>query len=158
MRPAFAGAVEGIGKDGGRLWMRSSEGREIHDRAHEISEQTDAVAAVADNLRELALPPLVAIGHRVVHGGPSLREHQRITPEVLAQLAAASHFAPLHVPVALRLINAAEKLFPGVPEFACFDTAFHKTLPEAAARFPLPERFWRAGVRRYGFTDYRVNR
>jgi acetate kinase len=140
MRPAFAGAVEGIGKDGGRLWMRSSEGREIHDRAHEISEQTDAVAAVADNLRELALPPLVAIGHRVVHGGPSLREHQRITPEVLAQLAAASHFAPLHVPVALRNVRAL------IPHFT-----------KRCRRRPRDSLCRSAsGERAYGVTDSRI--
>jgi acetate kinase len=148
---AFSGAVEDIGKGDGRLRLRSAEGREIHDRKHEISGQADAVAAIADDIRELDLPPLAGIGHRVVHGGPSLREHQRITPEVLAQLAAAREFAPLHVPVALKLIAAAQRSFPGVPEFACFDTVFHNTLPEAAARFALPERFWQAGVRRYGF-------
>ncbi len=151
IRPAFTGAVEGIGKEDGRLRLRSADGREIHDRKHEISEQADAVAAIADDIHELDLPPLAGIGHRVVHGGPSLREHQRITPEVLEQLAAASEFAPLHVPVTLKLIAAAQRSFPGVPEFACFDTVFHKTLPEAAARFALPERFWQAGVRRYGF-------
>ena len=151
IRPAFTGAVEGIGKEDGRLRLRSADGREIHDRKHEISEQADAVAAIADDIHELDLPPLAGIGHRVVHGGPSLREHQRITPEVLEQLAAASEFAPLHVPVALKLIAAAQRSFPDVPEFACFDTVFHKTLPEAAARFALPERFWQAGVRRYGF-------
>ena len=149
--PAFSGAVEGIGAGEGRLRIRSADGREIHDRKHEISEQVDAVAAIAEQLRELDLPPLAGIGHRVVHGGPRLREHQRITAEVLEQLVAASEFAPLHVPVALKLIPAAQRSFPGVPEFACFDTVFHKTLPEAAARFALPERFWKAGVRRYGF-------
>ena len=151
VRPAFTGAVEGIGKGDGRMRLHSADGREIHDRKHEISEQADAVAAIADDIRGLDLPPLAGIGHRVVHGGPSLREHQRITTEVLEQLAAASEFAPLHVPVALKLIAAAQRSFPGVPEFACFDTVFHKTLLEAAARFALPERFWQAGVRRYGF-------
>src|SRR5271168_4953761 len=151
IRTAFSGAVEGIGAGEGRLRMRSADGREIVDRKHEISEQADAVAAIAEDFRGLSLPPLAAIGHRVVHGGPSLREHQRITPDVLTQLEAARHFAPLHVPVAIKLIKASQENFPGVPEFACFDTVFHKTLPKAAARFALPERFWQAGVRRYGF-------
>src|SRR5271169_3239986 len=89
IRTAFAGAVEGIGKSDGRLRMRSAEGREVYDGKHELSEQADAVAAIAGQLHKLALPSLAGIGHRVVHGGPSLREHQRITPEVLAQLEAA---------------------------------------------------------------------
>jgi acetate kinase len=87
----------------------------------------------------------------VVHGGPSLTAHQKITPQVLEKLEAAAHFAPLHVPAALELIRETQQLFPGVAQFACFDTAFHRGLPEVAARLPLPERFWDAGVRKYGF-------
>jgi acetate kinase len=97
------------------------------------------------------LPGPAAIGHRVVHGGPSLTQHQTITPQVLEQLQAAAHFAPLHVPVELTLIRESQRLFPEAAQFACFDTAFHRTLPEAAARLPLPQQFWEAGVRRYGF-------
>jgi acetate kinase len=151
VRPAYRGAVEGIGTATGKLWMRSADGQDVFNHEHLISKQADAIDAIADKLRGLSLPPLVGIGHRVVHGGPFLQEHQRITPQVLEQLDAATHFAPLHMPVALSLIHATQKRFPGVPEFACFDTAFHGTLPEVAARLPLPERFWNAGVRRYGF-------
>lgn len=151
VRAAYRGSVEGIGTGGGRLWMRSADGNDVFNHEHDISKQADAIEAIAGKLRELPFPALAGIGHRVVHGGPHLQEHQRITPQVLEQLAGAVNFAPLHVPVALSLIRAAEAQFPGVPEFACFDTAFHRTLPEAAARLPLPERFWEAGVRRYGF-------
>ena len=151
VRQAYHGAVEGIGTGQGRQWMRSAEGQEVSDHGHAISDQADAIEAVAGKLRELSLPALAGVGHRVVHGGPALQEHQRITQDVLKQLEAATHFAPLHVPIALKVIRAAQRCFPGVPEFACFDTAFHHTLPEVAARLPLPERFWRAGVRRYGF-------
>src|SRR6202022_47966 len=97
------------------------------------------------------LPGPPSVGHRIVHGGPALREHQKITPRVLEQLEAAAHFAPLHVPAVVVLIREAQRLFPGVPQFACFDTAFHRTLPEAAARFALPEKFWNDGLHRYGF-------
>jgi acetate kinase len=147
----YRGAVEGIGTGKGKLWMRSADGRELIGDDHALSEQAEAIAAMADELRDLPLPEIVGIGHRVVHGGPELREHQRITPEVLKQLEAATDFAPLHVPVALGVIRASVKCFPGLAQFACFDTTFHRTLPEVAARFPLPERFWTAGVRRYGF-------
>ena len=151
IRPAYLGAVEGIGSTGGKLWMRSAAGQDIYHGEHAISMQADAVDLVADKLRDLSVPTPAAIGHRLVHGGPALREHQRITPQVLQQLESAAHFAPLHVPVALSLITAAQARFPNVPEFACFDTSFHRTLPEVAARLPLPETFWKAGVRRYGF-------
>src|SRR5271168_645028 len=151
VRLAYRGAVEGIGTAAGRLWMRAADGKDVFDHEHDISKQADAIEAIAGKLHELPFPALAGIGHRVVHGGPHLQEHQRITPELLEQLEAAKNFAPLHVPVALRLIRAAQEYFPGVAEFACFDTAFHRTLPEVAARLPLPERFWQAGVRRYGF-------
>jgi len=92
-----------------------------------------------------------AIGHRVVHGGPRLVTHQRITPAVLEELRACVHFAPLHIPKALELIESAQRSYPDVPQFACFDTGFHRGMPEAAARLPLPRRFFDEGIRRYGF-------
>jgi acetate kinase len=92
-----------------------------------------------------------AVGHRVVHGGPHLRAHQRITADVRRQLHDAVHFAPLHIPPALALIDEAEKIFDDAPHFACFDTAFHATLPPRAAHLALPRRYAEAGVMRYGF-------
>jgi acetate kinase len=151
VRAMYHGAAEGIASAEGRVWLRSAEGKILHDQPQAIPHQADAIRVVAEQLAQLQLPGLAAVGHRVVHGGPHLREHQKITPQVLQQLEGAAHFAPLHVPAALRLIREAQHLFPGIPQFACFDTAFHRNLPEAAARFPLPQRFWEAGVRRYGF-------
>jgi len=113
--------------------------------------QPHALQLIADQLKQHNLPAPAGIGHRVVHGGPRLTEHQKITPQVLAELEAAAHFAPLHVPVALELIRESQRLFSNTTQFACFDTAFHRTLPESAARFPLPEDLWQSGIRRYGF-------
>jgi acetate kinase len=151
VRQSFGGAVQGIGTREGRIILRDARGTSVVERTQDFPNQNEAIRAVADALAEHSVSFPSGIGHRVVHGGPSLLEHQRITPAVIQQLEAALHFAPLHVPVALTLIRAAEKHFPGVPQFACFDTAFHKTLPEAAARLPLPQRYCEAGVRRYGF-------
>jgi len=145
------GAADGIGSDRGRVAVQSGDGKSLYEQPKVIDDQRHALRLVAEQLLGHGFPSPGAIGHRVVHGGPSLTEHQRITPAVLQQLEAAAHFAPLHVPVALTLIRESERLFPGVAQFACFDTAFHRTLPEAAARFALPQRFWDAGVRRYGF-------
>jgi acetate kinase len=147
----YRGAVEGIGGGEGKIWLRRGTGETLIEKAQAFPAQKDAARAVAAELSEMSLPALGAVGHRVVHGGPSLTEHQKITPQVLEKLEAAEHFAPLHVPVALELIRETQQLFPGVPQFACFDTAFHRTLPEAAARLPLPEKFWDAGIRKYGF-------
>jgi acetate kinase len=151
VRPLYRGAVEGISSAQGRVWLHSAEGAVLADEPQAIRGQSDAIQLVAAKLAGLRLQTIAAVGHRVVHGGPRLVEHQKITPQVLDRLEAASHFAPLHVPAALALIRESQRLFPGVPEFACFDTAFHRTLPEAAARLPLPEKFWEAGLRRYGF-------
>lgn len=151
VRPVYRGAVEGIGSGEGRVWLRSATRHIVQDEPQAVPEQAEAIQLVAAKLSGLRLPKLSAIGHRIVHGGPLLREHQRITPQVLEQLEAVSYFAPLHIPVELSLIREAERLFPGILQFACFDTAFHRSLPEAAARFPLPDKFWELGVRRYGF-------
>jgi acetate kinase len=150
-RALYRGAVEGIGDGRGKIWLRADTGKTLLDKARAFPTPTDAARAVAGELSGIAVPSLRAVGHRVVHGGPSLTTHQKITPEVLQKLEAAAHFAPLHVPVALELIRETQQLFPGVSQFACFDTAFHRTLPEEAARLPLPEKFWNAGVRKYGF-------
>jgi acetate kinase len=147
----YRGAAEGIGSGQGKIWLRGEDGKKLLEETRALPGQPDAVHAVAEKLSKISLPKFAGIGHRVVHGGPSLTEHQKITQQVLEKLEAAEHFAPLHVPVALELIRETQQLFPSVPQFACFDTAFHRTLPEAAARLPLPEKFWDAGIRRYGF-------
>ena len=93
----------------------------------------------------------IAVGHRVVHGGPNLVTHQLITPKLLDELRAATHFAPLHIPQALALIASAQINFPRAAQFACFDDAFHQTMPEVATHLPIPQRYFDAGIRRYGF-------
>ncbi|MEG3145812.1 acetate kinase [Sphingomonas sp. RT2P30] len=94
---------------------------------------------------------LAAIGHRIVHGGPTLAQPVLIDAAVLDQLRAATAFAPLHDPAALALIAAAAARYPGVPQVACFDTGFHADLPEMAATLPVPHALRADGVRRYGF-------
>ena len=120
----YRGAVEGIGADQGKIWLRGGTGETLIEKTKAFPAQKDAARAVAAELSEMALPDLGAVGHRVVHGGPSLTEHQKITPQVLEKLEAAEHFAPLHVPVALELIRETQQLFPGVAQFACFDRRF----------------------------------
>jgi acetate kinase len=94
---------------------------------------------------------LIAIGHRVVHGGPHYTTPQRVTPALLAELRRLSAFDPEHLPAEISLIHSLNERFPDVPQFACFDTAFHHDLPRVAQLLPLPRRYADAGVRRYGF-------
>ena len=116
-----------------------------------IPDAEAALAAVAEHLTSAELEPVTSIGHRIVHGGPHLVAHQRLTDDVLKTLEDATHFAPLHIPAAIDLVRAAKSRFPGVPEFACFDTAFHQTMPSLAYTYPLPSEYREAGLRRYGF-------
>jgi acetate kinase len=143
--------ANGIGKDSGTLVLKDAAGKEIHTEAVDFKTQADALDEGLKRMEAQGLPKPVAVGHRVVHGGPKLTEHQSITDSVLETLEEAIHFAPLHIPAALKLIEAAQRKFPGMPQYACFDTAFHTTMPEAASHLPLPVEFWKEGVRRYGF-------
>lgn len=96
--------------------------------------------------------PVAAVGHRIVHGGPELRRATVVDAGSLARLEALADFAPLHNAQALAVMAVLRRLLPDVPHVACFDTAFHSTLPDAAALYALP-REWieRFGLRRYGF-------
>ncbi len=149
--PLLTGSAEGIGRRDGTLNIRSSDGNSLLQRDNVHESQSDALRALAAAMRSHVDSLPSAVGHRVVHGGPKLREHQVITPQVLDQLRAAIHFAPLHIPQALALIASAQSIFPSATQFACFDNAFHSTIPEVASRFALPHRYFDEGVRRYGF-------
>lgn len=107
-------------------------------------------AETIDEVLELADRPS-AVGHRIVHGGPDQAMPAIIDDELLATLQRAIPFAPLHLPIELAAIDAVRKRFPGVVQVACFDTAFHRTMPAVASRYALPGALFEAGVRRYGF-------
>ncbi len=98
-----------------------------------------------------SLKGLAAIGHRVVHGGPDHFDPQLVTPVLLADLKKSIPLDPSHLPAEIALIEDLGARFPGVSQVVCFDTAFHKELPRVAAQFPIPRRYWEAGIRRYGF-------
>ena len=110
------------------------------------------LAVLLDCLRqELGGAAIAGVGHRVVHGGLEFMAPTRVDAAVLARLERYVPLAPLHQPHNLAAIRLMLEQLPGVPEIACFDTAFHRTIPDVAQRFALPPRFAEAGVRRYGF-------
>src|ERR1700761_6625112 len=147
----YRGATDAIGKSGGSLTITDSSGKAVHHEDASHDSQSSAFQHAAQKLQQLSGAPPEAIGYRIVHGGPHLRQHCRITPQVLDTLRAAVHYAPLHIPPALALIDTASKLYPQVPAFACFDTAFHSTMPPEAYTYAIPARFREQGVQRYGF-------
>lgn len=115
-----------------------------------IERVDDHAAAVHSLLDKLGSRP-DAVGHRLVHGGSDHVEPVLVDDEVLASLTRLVPFAPLHLPAELAAIAAVRARFDSIPQVACFDTAFHRTLPEVARRFALPSSLFEAGVRRYGF-------
>lgn len=94
---------------------------------------------------------LVAIGHRVVHGGQRYREPHMVTAEVMGELRRLSPYDPEHLPAEIELIETLSRRYPTLPQVACFDTAFHRDLPRVARLLPIPRRYEAAGIRRYGF-------
>lgn len=93
-----------------------------------------------------------AVGHRVVHGGELYRDTTLVDPGVIAGIRELEMLSPLHNPANRLGIEACQKLLPGIPQVACFDTAFHATVPEFRTRYPLPRRIYETyGIRRYGF-------
>jgi acetate kinase len=101
--------------------------------------------------QKVANTDLVAIGHRVVHGGHRYSEPQRLTPEVMGELRRLSPYDPEHLPAEIELIEALGRRYPTLPQVACFDTAFHRDMPRVARLLPIPRRYDAAGVQRYGF-------
>ncbi len=154
-----AGAVNRIGESRGDFqgrW-RDEGGREHRfEVTLPIAHHGAGLELMADRLRESGvladLGELVAIGHRVVHGGEAFQRPTRVNEGVIAVIRDMIPLAPLHNPANLEGIEVAMRLFPGVPQVAVFDTAFHQTMSPAAYRYALPENLYRQHrVRRYGF-------
>lgn len=152
MHPRVTGEAQAIGSSAGLLRVRDGRGgTTLHEETVAIADSVQAFTRIARLLAGLDVPAPDAIGHRIVHGGPQLRTHARIDAAVMAQLEAASIFAPLHVPTALAVVRAAQARYPSLPQVACLDTAFHAGLPEAARTLPIDRALQADGVQRYGF-------
>ncbi len=111
----------------------------------------EAIIQIGRLLAGAKMPAPDAIGHRIVHGGPTLRQHCLIDDSVLGHIEAATAFAPLHNPSALSIIRLAQAYFPELAQVACFDTAFHADLPEIARVLPISKALRSEGIQRYGF-------
>jgi acetate kinase len=149
--PIATGVVERIGMPGGRLVVRDADGRATAETAGAFGGPGAAVHAVLDAVAAAGHAAPDAVGHRLVHGGPDRTAPVRIDASVLEGLRQLVPFAPLHLPAQLEGVEAVAARFPATPQVACFDTAFHRRMPEVAQRLPLPRRLWDDGVRRYGF-------
>ncbi len=148
----FDGAIDGIGH-GARLTIRTGGGAVLIDEA--FSDITDHVTALRRLLEWIEQfysdHRLVAVGHRIVHGGMQYHEPMLIDTSLMVALKKLIPLAPLHQPHALKAVEALMMLHPSLPQIACFDTAFHRTESEVATAFALPRSLSAEGVRRYGF-------
>jgi acetate kinase len=150
--PRVTGEAQAIGSSAGLLRVRDGHGgTTLHEETVAIADSVQGFDRIARLLAGMDLPAPDAVGHRIVHGGPQLRTHARIDPEVMSKLELAAAFAPLHVPTALAVVRAAQARFPGIPQVACLDTAFHADLPETTRTLPVDRALLVDGVRRYGF-------
>ena len=150
------GLCERIGIDGSLTYQPEGGEKVKSDKA--MPTHTEAIQFVIDALTDAdtgvvkSLGEIGAVGHRVVHGGEKFASSVVITEEVKAAIEECNDLAPLHNPANLIGINACEKLMPGTPMVAVFDTAFHQTMPEKAYMYGLPYEYYdKYKVRRYGF-------
>jgi acetate kinase len=142
----LSGQIERIGSAGTTL-IAGEEKTPI-----DASDHHEAAGRLIDWLgQRIGHGALAAVGHRVVHGGIHLVEHQRITPELIAELRRTQPLDLAHLPREIALIETFHDRFPELLQVACFDTAFHRDLPRVAKLLPIPRRYDAAGVRRFGF-------
>jgi acetate kinase len=147
----LSGAAESIGEPGGKFRVQNSQGGALTCDTAPIPSQRDAIIRIGMLLEASQMPTPAAIGHRIVHGGPGLRQHCVIDEQVMQKLDSASAFAPLHIPAALSVIRFAQEHFPDLPQMACFDTTFHAGMPDVARLLPIPQALRAEGIERYGF-------
>jgi acetate kinase len=152
-RSLFEGEISGIGAERSAFKFRDADGRDLSGGRAEVKATTpvEAIALVVNAVSGQGLPKVQAVGYRVVHPGAKLDRHQRITDTVMKCLEDAVVFAPLHDPAVIEVIKDMMLKFPNVQHYACFDTVFHHTMPEAATTYPIPVKYREQGVRRYGF-------
>jgi propionate kinase len=148
----LAGALSGIGQANGTFTVKGHGEADNLSRSVALVDYAAAIEILIQWIRERGEGRrLVGVGHRVVHGGPAYSDPQRLTPEILTELRKLSPFDTEHLPQELRLIEAFRREFSELPQFACFDTAFHRSMPRVASVLPIPRRYQAQGIRRYGF-------
>ena len=147
-----SGSVERIGALDATLTARDPGGREAASLGIGAGDHAAAAGRLAEWIETRAdLLPVAAIGHRIVHGGVRLTAHCRATPGVLEELRRNRSLDLAHLPQEIAMIEVMERRWPGVPQFVCFDSAFHRDLPRVAQLLPIPRSHIDAGIRRLGF-------
>lgn len=148
----FTGVLERIGTPAATLSVQTAASATPIIVKLPAATFEDALAAIVGALKAaISAAPVMGIGHRIVHGGLTLLAHQVITPAVLAALKQARPLDLAHLPREIALIEGFAAAFPNISQVACFDTAFHRNMPRIAQILPIPRRYFREGLRRFGF-------
>ena len=141
-----------IGLESGRISIEDGSGKRLFDRKERLPDHRAALQLVFDWLRNNDWTgQLDAVGHRIVHGGLKYAAPQWINESLILELRDLVRLAPDHLPQAIEAIEKAKEVLPGIPQVACFDTAFHATLPRRARILPVPRDLSDQGVVRFGF-------
>ena len=147
----ISGIVENIGKKRASLRLYRGTDVLLLDDELILSNHVEAAQKAIELTNEIKSASFDAIGHRIVHGGEKYSAPARIDDELIRGLRSAVPLAPLHLPAQISMIEWAAMRYPGVPQVACFDTWFHRFMPQVARQFPLPHDFYEQGLHRYGF-------
>src|SRR6266542_1448104 len=151
-RKILEGVVENIGQPSASLIVHSETASNTSKTSVVAADHAAAAQLLTDWLKKQApQTTILAIGHRIVHGGLKYHEPQIADDGMLAALRELTPFDPEHLLVEIQLIEEFQKLFPDAKQVACFDTAFHHDLPTVARLLPIPRHFEAKGIRRYGF-------
>lgn len=138
-------------KDKNNFYVKNASNAIIHTATILVANHSDAVLHIIRYMASFETPTPHAIAHRVVHGGPHLRQHCFINDKVMRELASATVFAPLHNQAALEIIEYTRLTFAHLPQIACFDTSFHGLMPDVARVLPVAKEMQSLGIQRYGF-------
>lgn len=150
----LGGQVSGISAEQPAFRAKDAAGQVLIEQTYEAHQVRDLAAAqdiMASWLASQISRPPVAVGHRIVHGGPRMTHSVLITPDVLAYLDSLVPLAPLHQRNNLAPVHVIFEHWPEIRQVACFDTAFHRSQGPVVERFALPQEYYERGVRRYGF-------
>jgi acetate kinase len=146
------GQQEGIGQGEGRFVMKDAAGQALIKQDLSLPDHDAALRTLFDWLKAQDVGGEIGgVGHRVVHGGRRYKVPSLVTPDLVNDVRQLIPFDPLHLPSEIAAIEAVSHVYPEVPQVACFDTSFHRTLPDVARTLAIPKRYAEQGIHRYGF-------
>jgi acetate kinase len=150
--PVTRGMVDRIGLPNSEMRITDVATQQLSRRTVLAPDHRTCVGFITEWLEEqVGMGRLCAVGHRVVHGGKTYSGPERVTPELLAELRRLCPYSPEHLPAEITLIESFRQYDSTLAQVACFDTAFHRDMPLVARLLPIPRRYEKLGIQRYGF-------